>query len=197
MRLILVRHPQPMVAPGLCYGSTDLAPEPQELARVLASLRRTLPPDAALFSSPLRRCAELARQLPYASLTVDARLVELDFGDWEMRDWDHIPRAEIDAWAADVSGYHPGGGDSVLRMAERVAAFYADLLRLKHSCVIIICHAGTIRLLSACQAGLTPPDMARQAAASAHSIAYGASLILETEPSDSTSDVLPKGHEAV
>jgi alpha-ribazole phosphatase len=28
MKLILVRHPQPLVAPGVCYGSTDLAIAP-------------------------------------------------------------------------------------------------------------------------------------------------------------------------
>ncbi len=82
MRLILVRHPQPLVAPGLCYGSTDLAVAPQELARVLAAVGPTLPPGLPLFSSPLRRCAELAAALPRASLEFDARLVEIDFGAW-------------------------------------------------------------------------------------------------------------------
>ena len=62
MRIILVRHPQPLVAPGLCYGSTDLAVAPDELARVGAALSATLPRDAPLFSSPLRRCADAGRQ---------------------------------------------------------------------------------------------------------------------------------------
>ena len=43
----------------------------------------------------------------------DARLAELDFGHWEMQSWDGIPRAEVDAWAADVAHYRPGGGESV------------------------------------------------------------------------------------
>ena len=54
--------------------------------------------------------------MPSVSLVVrlDARLVELDFGSWEMHHWDTIPRAQIDAWAADVALYRPGDGESVL-----------------------------------------------------------------------------------
>ncbi len=178
MRLILVRHPQPRVAPGICYGSTDLAVAGQATARVLATLSATLPTDAPIFSSPLRRCAELAGKLAGTSLTFDARLVEMNFGRWEMCRWDAIARAEIDAWANDVATYHPGGGESVLRMAERVAAFYRDIGQLQHDCAIVVCHAGTIRLLAACHAGLSPADMALHAASTPHQIGYGEALIL-------------------
>jgi alpha-ribazole phosphatase len=179
MRVILVRHPQPVVAPGLCYGSTDLAVAPDELARARAAMSSTLPRDTPLFSSPLRRCAELAAGLSCSSLTFDARLAEINFGAWEMRHWDDIPRAEIDAWADDLTGYRPGGGESVLQMAARVAAFYAELQGRDHACAIVICHAGTMRLLSACRDGLSVPDMALQAARTPHKIAYGATLILD------------------
>ncbi|WP_317204221.1 histidine phosphatase family protein [Janthinobacterium sp.] len=180
MRLILVRHPQPLVAPGLCYGSTDLAVAPQELERVRAAIAPTLPADAPLFSSPLRRCAELAARLPRSSLSIDARLAEIDFGLWEMRAWDDIPRAEIDAWAADTSGYRPGGGESVLQMATRVAAFHDALLRRRHASAVVVCHAGSMRLLAARHAGLSVPAMALQAAATPHRIAYGQCLILDS-----------------
>ncbi|MET3132473.1 alpha-ribazole phosphatase [Oxalobacteraceae bacterium GrIS 1.11] len=180
MRLILVRHPQPQVAPGLCYGSTDLAVAPEELARALADLTSRLPQDVPLFSSPLRRCAGLAAVLAYPAFELDARLAELDFGDWEMRPWDAIERAEIDAWADDMAGYRPGGGESVLQMAARVAAFHDALLRKQTSCAIVICHAGTMRLLAARHAGLSCEAMALQAAREPHAIAYGETLILDS-----------------
>ena len=180
MRLILLRHPRPLVAPGLCYGSTDLAVAPDELERTLAQLAPSLPPGLPLFSSPLQRCAGLAARLPCASLSFDARLVEIDFGAWEMRPWDDIPRAEIDAWAADVAAYRPGGGESVLQMAARVAAFYDELLRTKHNIALVVCHAGTMRLLAARHAGLSFEQMALQAAAAPHRIDYGACLILDS-----------------
>lgn len=179
MRLILIRHPQPTVAPGVCYGSTDLAVDPIELTRVVAALTPQLPSEAGLFSSPLQRCAALAERLPYAPLHFDARLVEIDFGAWEMRPWDEIPRSEIDAWAADVINYRPGGGESVITAAARVAAFYADLMRMDLDCASVVCHAGVMRLLLACRDGVTLADIAAQAAATPHKIAYGETLVME------------------
>jgi alpha-ribazole phosphatase len=182
MQLILVRHPQPLVASGVCYGRTDLAVAPEQLEQTLAALRTSLPPGLPaglpLYSSPLRRCAELAARLSPAPI-YDERLVEMDFGAWEMQPWDAIPRAGIDAWADDVVHYRPGGGESVLRMAERITSFHADLQRqLNGGDAIVICHAGAMRLLSACHNGLAPPDMARQAARAAHNIPYGSTLVL-------------------
>ena len=180
MRLILIRHPQPLVATGVCYGRTDLAVAPEQLEATLTALAVVLPTGLPLYTSPLRRCAELAARLSSTS-THDERLVEMDFGTWEMQPWDAIPRADIDAWAADMVNYQPGGGESVLRMATRITAFYADLQRQlgADGSAIIICHAGAMRLLSACHAGLAPEAMALQAARSAHQIAYGATLILQ------------------
>jgi alpha-ribazole phosphatase len=186
MRLFLVRHPAPMIAPGICYGSTDLAIAPNELARVVAALSGTLPGGLPLFSSPLQRCANLAAALAgnlestsFTDVTIDARLAELDFGAWEMQPWDAIPRAEIDAWAADVVHYRPGGGESVLAMAARVRDWHADLLRLNLASAIVVCHAGTMRLLLACHGGLSLHDMALQAASKQHGIGYGEVVIVE------------------
>lgn len=183
MQLILVRHPQPLIAPGLCYGRSDLAVAPEQLAQTLAALTATLPRGLPLYSSPLQRCAALAAQLadPLQSPgpLLDARIAEIDFGDWELRPWDDIPRADIDAWAADLAHYRPGGGESMLQMAGRIAAFHADLQRQQQD-AIVICHAGAMRLLLACHAGLAPADMAMQAAQNPHQIAYGATLTLQS-----------------
>jgi alpha-ribazole phosphatase len=181
MQLILVRHPKPLVASGVCYGRTDLAVAPEQLEQTLAALRVSLPPGLPLYSSPLRRCAGLADRLSPAPI-YDARLVEMDFGAWEMQPWDAIPRAGIDAWAEDVVHYPPGGGESVLQMAGRIAAFHADLQRQLGGGgggAIVVCHAGAMRLLSACHRGLAPAEMALHAAQAAHNIPYGSTLILQ------------------
>ena len=185
MQLYLVRHPPPLVSPGLCYGRTDLAVAPAETARVAPALSNALPAGAALFSSPLQRCLDLATALGGAAApAIDARLAELDFGSWEMQSWEHIARADIDAWAADTVHYRPGGGESVLHMAERVSAFYADLAALSPAHAIIVCHAGTIRLLAECGRGATPRQMAQRAAARPHRIAYGGLLVLQAGEMD-------------
>jgi alpha-ribazole phosphatase len=176
MRLILVRHPRTLAAPGVCYGSSDIGVAPDELARVAAQLAASLPAGAPLFSSPLRRCAELAVRLGHAAPAFDARLAEMDFGAWELQPWDTIARAEIDAWAADPVAYRPGGGESVLQVARRVQAFCDDLRGQPFERAIVVCHAGTMRLISACGAGLPLAQTAQLAASTPNHIAYGALL---------------------
>jgi len=182
MRLILVRHPRPQIAAGICYGRSDLTVSDEALQTCREQLHAALPADIPLFSSPLQRCARLARALDPVGLTLDARLAELDFGCWEMQPWERIARAEIDAWSQNLVHYRPGGGESLLAMAERISAFYADLRQRRLASALIICHAGSIRLLAACLSGLTPEQMARHAAAEAHAIDYGGIVILEGHP---------------
>ena len=99
MILHLIRHPRPLVAAGICYGRLDL--EAENATALAASLRAELPTDLPVWRSPLSRCRALAEALHPQPL-IDARLAEMDFGAWEGRSWDTIPRAELDAWAADV-----------------------------------------------------------------------------------------------
>ena len=164
MRLTLLRHPAPAIAPGLCYGRSDVPVDPAALDAVIgglagsagsAGLAASLPHHAAtaVYSSPLQRCTALsvplAAQLGLPAPLLDARLAEMDFGAWELRRWDDIPRAEIDAWAADLANYAPGGGESVLQVARRVADFLDALQREAVVDAIVVCHAGTMRLLAA------------------------------------------------
>jgi alpha-ribazole phosphatase len=176
MRLYLIRHLAPEIAKGLCYGRSDLDVAPDALARALPALRAQLPAGLPVIASPLRRCASLAHALSQAP-RFDPRLVELDFGDWELLRWDDIDG--VDAWAADVVHYRPGGGESVAVMAGRISDFYDALMADKLPAAIVVCHAGAMRLLAARQRGLAPEAMARAAAERPHAIAYGEILILD------------------
>ncbi|MBZ2209631.1 histidine phosphatase family protein [Massilia soli] len=179
MRVHLIRHFAPDVAPGVCYGSADLAVSDQVHDHMLPFALAALPAAVPVYSSPLKRCLRLARALA-PEVRIDPRLAELDFGAWELRPWSEIARAEVDAWAANVAHYRPGGGaDSVAAMALRVHAFYDDLLQAPHTECVLVCHAGTIRLFAARQLGLAPSEMARHAAAHAHAIGYGGVLTLD------------------
>jgi len=141
--LHLIRHPRPVVAPGICYGRLDLVPE--NALTVAEALRAELPAALPLWSSPLRRCRELA-ELLHAQPSFDERLAEMDFGAWEGRAWDAIPRREIDAWAADVAAYAPPGGESPLAVQQRALDFVAGLAVPE---AVIVTHAGVIRTLLA------------------------------------------------
>lgn len=148
MILHLIRHPQPVVEAGICYGRLDLAAE--NAAEVATRLRAELPAGLPVWSSPLRRCRELAGLL-HPQPQLDERLAEMDFGDWEGLAWDAIPRAELDAWAADVAGYTPPGGESPRQLQQRALAFVADLREPE---AVIVTHAGVIRVLLAAWQGL-------------------------------------------
>jgi alpha-ribazole phosphatase len=179
MRLVLVRHPQPDIAPGLCYGRTDVAVAAGAVTLVADRLRVAgLPGGLPVYASPLARCSELARALG-APVTFDARLAEMDFGAWEMRSWDAIARAEVDAWAADLLNFRPGGGENVRDVALRVAAFRDELRASNHPSALLICHAGTIRLLAAMHAGGSVEQAALRAASSPHRIGYGEVIVLK------------------
>lgn len=146
MHMILVRHTRPSVAAGVCYGITDL-----DVATTFddeaAAIVTTLPATDRLVSSPLRRCRRLAERIGTARDTVpvfDERLRELDFGTWEGVPWDAIPRAELDAWAADFFHARPHGGESVHMLRERVETAIADYRRSGKSHMMIT-HAGVIK----------------------------------------------------
>ncbi|WP_136418917.1 histidine phosphatase family protein [Herbaspirillum sp. ST 5-3] len=183
MRLFLIRHARPDVTDGICYGRTDLPVRPEEHRTVLTQLMQALPRRVPIFSSPLKRCSELAALLvePLGSKAVihDTRLAEMDFGAWEMRAWTDIPRAEIDAWAAGLHSYRPGGGESVLGVAYRVRQLLNELQAQQPDSVIVVCHAGTIRVLLACLSHSTLMDVARAAAQVPHSIGYGELIALD------------------
>lgn len=183
MRLYLIRHPRPDAAPGICYGSTDIPAKLQETEQALAVLTPLLPPSVPVFSSPLQRCRKLAEKLVRALnatyLRFDPRLAEMDFGAWEMRSWEEIPREEVDAWAQDLCTYRPGGGESVLQVAWRLKTFLDELKRLAEEDVIVVAHAGTMRLLLEYGSGSTPEEAALAAASVRRDIEYGQVTVLD------------------
>jgi alpha-ribazole phosphatase len=77
---------------------------------------------------------------------VDARLAEMDFGEWEGQLWDDVPRDAIDAWAADPWRFAPPGGESGAALVARVSAFWLALPEGDH---IVITHGGPLKVLVA------------------------------------------------
>jgi alpha-ribazole phosphatase len=159
-QLWLVRHARPLAAQALCYGRHDIAADEAETAAAAQVLAAALPREIRLVSSPLERCLQLARALqalrPDLSLATDARLAEMDFGTWENRPWNDIPREEIDAWAADFTRYRVGSsGETAQEVMARVGAALSDARQAGGSTAWIT-HAGVIKAatLAATGAGL-------------------------------------------
>ncbi len=150
--MYFVRHPRPAVPPGVCYGSTDLGLA-EDASAVAARLLPMLPPHLPLFASPLGRCRALAERLHHAPI-YDERLREMSFGDWELRPWSELPRSELDAWATSPLDYVPPGGEPVSALKSRVAAFVADRRAAGDTSIIVVSHAGVLKVLAAELAGL-------------------------------------------
>lgn len=159
MRLLLIRHPRPDVADGTCYGRTDVAPQADHLRETVDALRarwrgagRAAP--AGVFSSPLQRCALVANALAgdaWPQPRFDPRIAELDFGRWEGRPWAQLPREELDAWRADITGVAPPGGESLAALARRASAFVSDALPATadpDAEFVVVTHVGVIQTLS-------------------------------------------------
>lgn len=146
MRLHLIRHPCPVGAEGLCYGRSDL-PLAQAPTALSAQLRARLPAHSPCYTSPLQRCRRLAELLDPAAI-VDGRLAEMDFGAWEMRPWDAVPRHELDAWAADPLGYAPPGGESVAALRRRVLDFLAERIAAGQEELVLVTHGGIMKILA-------------------------------------------------
>lgn len=170
MRLYLVRHPRPAGAEGLCYGRTDLPLAEPLCAQTVAALRARIPDDVPCYTSPLQRCRLLAEALHPAPVA-DERLMEMDFGDWEMQPWDRIPRHELDAWAADPLAYMPPRGESVTQLQARIGAFLRE--RAEAPALLLVTHGGIMKWLAGL-AGEEPPAVWQ-----ARRFAFGELLILD------------------
>ena len=146
--LWLVRHAQPLVEPGVCYGATDMPADAAATQRCAGELARVLPAGVRVFASPLQRCDQLARALlrvrPELEVESDPRLAELDFGAWEGWRWADIPRSNIDTWVRDFGQVRFGGRESVQQMMDRVASMRSYSLSLGTP-VVWLTHAGVIR----------------------------------------------------
>lgn len=149
--LYLIRHTKPRIAPGICYGQLDLDVA-DSFAEEANDVLCCLPPLELVIASPLlrtKRLGEFLSQASHCELRSDARLMEKHFGNWEGKAWDDISRLEIDAWAADVMGYSPPGGESAQQVMQRVEAFMRDLAQLPQQSIALVAHGGSIRSMLA------------------------------------------------
>jgi alpha-ribazole phosphatase len=151
MHIYLVRHPPPIDADGVCYGRLDVAVDEQDIAAAADSLFGQIPAQtlasARIYCSPSSRCVGLARHIASPrEPTVAEDLIEMSFGDWQGTRWDAIARPEIDAWAKDLWGYRPGGGESAAMVATRWERWLRHVRRSPLGNVVAVTHAGVIRV---------------------------------------------------
>jgi alpha-ribazole phosphatase len=150
MTIWLVRHAKPLVEKGLCYGRLDVSAD-QSLTEIAADkLINALSESSGvqlLLTSPRQRTKQLANLLA-ERLTLkpleEPRLAEMDFGTWEGRLWEEIPKSAFDLWTEDFNNHAFGGGESTGQLLDRVWLLMENAKR-RHEDQIWVTHAGVIK----------------------------------------------------
>lgn len=109
-----------------------------------------------IVSSPLLRCAEFAQalgarlEIPFS---VDERLAELGYGEWEGKTPEELTAHDPDVllrYRRDPVNNRPPGAEGLDRFAERLAAAWGETIeRHRGRHVLVVAHAGVIRMVMA------------------------------------------------
>ncbi len=127
----------------------------RQQARLLADALRD-EPIRAVFSSPLSRTRETAKPLAEAlglGVSIDERLIDMSFGEWEGRPRAEVARAEPDlhhTWLTQPARFRAPGGESLSdvlarawpalqEIAERHAEGGAAVVSHRVVCKLLLC----------------------------------------------------------
>lgn len=147
----LLRHGQ-TTAGNSFIGSTDVSLNTTGWKQMLAAPLRDQ--YDVVIASPLLRCLHFAEKRASQNnekLLIEEKLKEIHFGEWEGRSseglWETDETALINFWKDPVQ-HTPPGAENLLQFRDRVmSAFIAICDREKSSNVLLVCHAGVIKVI--------------------------------------------------
>ena len=118
MTVYVVRHGRTDAnASGLLLGRADLSLDAVG-RRQAEQIAEAVGPVARVVTSPLARCVETARAM-VADAEPDERLVELDYGEFDLRPLKDVPAEVWARWRSDPD-FRPPGGETLVELSERV-----------------------------------------------------------------------------
>ncbi len=163
-QIYLVRHGQIEWKSEKAYiGQLDLPLSPEGVAQAekLRELFKTIPLDCA-YTSPLRRCVATMdillgeRQIP--RFRVDA-FKEIDMGEWDGKTFTEIKErypGSYEQRGRELDVFAPPAGESFVELQQRVLPVFAEVVKENDSqSIVILAHAGVIRVILANLFGLT------------------------------------------
>lgn len=182
MTLFICRHGRTEAnANGLLLGRAD--PELDRIGRAQAEAIAAVVPNAeAVVSSPLARCVQTAEAFGL-DVTIDDRLVELDYGELDLRPLSEVPPEIWARWRSD-SDFRPAGGETLNELAGRVFGALDDLAAdAMARDVVVITHVSPIKASVAwalrCEIGISWRCFVAQASITEIAVtAHGPSLRL-------------------
>ena len=150
--LLLIRHTEVgHYWRGRCYGASDAG-----LSRAGAAHAKAIAPGLAAWHpdlvvhSGLHRARMLAERIANhagVDVFIDPAWLERDFGTWEGQTWNAIYRTTgnaMDGMIDAPDSFRPGGGETTMELADRVAIAYRHLPPVR---VAIVSHGGPIATL--------------------------------------------------
>jgi len=151
MEIYLVRHTEVKVPKTVCYGQSVIELRESfsiEKDKVMAKLQLAKPVFA--FTSTQPRVLKLAQHFD-PEVILEERLRELNFGDWEMKNWEDIPETELKLWQEHFVRIAPPNGETYSQLSERVLAFWNEKIYQPFSNqpvkIVIFSHIGVMRAL--------------------------------------------------
>lgn len=152
MAIYLIRHTTPKIDAGIAYGQSDLDVVDsfddevkiiQQKAGDIGAFR--------FFSSSLKRCKMLAEALAQdpRKIYYDDRLLELSFGDWEMKAWETLPQDEKTEWLNNFVTKAAPNGETFLELYERVSDFWDQLATEEVEDAVVVSHSGPLHTIVA------------------------------------------------
>lgn len=137
-------------------GTTDVPLLEKGMVNMHNACEKVSEPWHAIISSPLMRChafAKIQSQRLSIPLTVDERLREMSFGDWEGKLIEQVWREqyeEIHAWMKDPALSSPPNGEVLSEVFARINECYHELLQAhRGKRILLVTHGGIIRVLLA------------------------------------------------
>ena len=149
MILDLLRHGEPQGG-RLYRGNQDDALTEKGWQQMLDSTQNKTWDFIA--TSPLIRCADFAKHLSttqHIPCQIFDDLEELGFGDWQGRSASEIGQVVVDQFKADPIANRPPNAEYLHDFEVRVLSVFESIIQNKqqHQSVLIVAHAGVIRII--------------------------------------------------
>jgi alpha-ribazole phosphatase len=158
INVYLVRHGR-TIGPAALNGHTNVAVEPKEQLDIAASINDRVE-FKSVITSPLTRCGELATHIAHMKrvpVTVDKRLMEMNFGDYDGRSFDAIPRGEwptLEQFWQNPQMYPLPNAEMMDEFNQRVTKAWQEIVERVDGDTLIVTHGGVIRVILASLLGL-------------------------------------------
>lgn len=151
--IYLLRHGK-TVGKAALNGSADIEVEQSEQQQIALELMSFGVSFTQVFSSPLKRCSELAELVADRNnipLHIVPELQEMDFGDFDGVPFDELEQqwSTLESIWLDPANHTLPNAESLCGFRDRVVSGWTEVLSTESDNILVVTHGGVIRVLLA------------------------------------------------